>query len=170
MANAKYAAADSDSNVPGVQPILLACAECCTQDCIAVVHPAGNKHVVKSMENEKQKWNVADTSRRNDQGWQQLYYTDQQKHHSIFTVLAGEVMQLPPSVHPFPLSLKPTDLWFWPFACVWVMKWQQLSWDWRSRSEVKVKPNPNHNPNTVSLTSILNRGQFYNLSYSHHYT
>jgi len=43
------------------------------------------------------------------------------------TVLAWEVIQSPPSVRPSvrpfvsSLTFKPSYLWPWPFACVWVM-------------------------------------------------
>jgi len=32
-------------------------------------------------------------------------------------LLAWEVMQSPPSIHPL-LTFEPSDLWLWPFACI----------------------------------------------------
>ena len=59
-------------------------------------------------------------------------------------------------------SFKPTDVWPWHTACVWVI-WPYPGTEGqgqRWRSTLIPTPNTNPNTNAVSLTSIINRGQF----------
>jgi len=78
----------------------------------------------------------------------------------LLAVLAWEVMLSPPSVR---LSIcfqsNFWTKWLWPFACVWVITIALLWLKVKVRDQGQT-PNPNPNPNVVSLTSILNPGQF----------